>query len=231
MNEPAKRITVGSPEASAAGSQSFRKPKHPVWLSLLVATAVSPCAFVLVVCIVFAVCLLYLVTFKPYGPESPFWDNILFGVIPLVISIYVGRRVYRRFRWGKVVAGLPPLHTAAAEGRKDGVELLLVNNADVNLRGGKWGWTPLHAAAWHGHKDVAELLLASRANVNAKDDGGHTPLHAAAITDHKDVVELLLNHQAEVNAKDNQGETPLKMAENRIHQAVAELLRQHGGQE
>jgi len=104
MNEPAKRITDGPPEESGAVSRPFRKPKHSVWLSLVVATAAFPCVFVLVNCIVFVVCLLYLITFKPYGPESPFWESILFGVIPIIISVYISLRSYRRFRWGKVAA-------------------------------------------------------------------------------------------------------------------------------
>jgi ankyrin repeat protein len=49
------------------------------------------------------------------------------------------------------------LHWAAAGGRKDVVELLLVNQAEVNAKN-KEGWTPLHWAALQGQKDMAELL-------------------------------------------------------------------------
>jgi ankyrin repeat protein len=46
---------------------------------------------------------------------------------------------------------------AAWDGRKDVVELLLANKAEINAKD-KGGNTPLRAAASNGHKDVAELL-------------------------------------------------------------------------
>jgi ankyrin repeat protein len=53
--------------------------------------------------------------------------------------------------------GDTPLDNAAAGGRKDLVELLLVNKADVNAKA-KDGRTPLDVAATMDHKDVVELL-------------------------------------------------------------------------
>ena len=65
------------------------------------------------------------------------------------------------------------LHSAAEEGRKDVVELLLAHGANVNARSivqsvtkgnlsyeTPEGLTPLHLAANMGHEDVAEVLLA-----------------------------------------------------------------------
>jgi uncharacterized protein len=50
-----------------------------------------------------------------------------------------------------------PLYLAAFNGRKDVVELLLANKAEVNAKN-KLGYTPLHGADLMGCKDVAELL-------------------------------------------------------------------------
>jgi hypothetical protein len=79
----------------------LRKPKHSVLLSLVAATAAFSCAFVLGMFIFSVVSLLYLITFKPYG-NGEHWliPNVLVAAIAMCISALV----YRRFRWGKVVA-------------------------------------------------------------------------------------------------------------------------------
>lgn len=125
-----------------------------------------------------------------------------------------------------------PLGVAAANGRKDVVELLLANKAKVNARHNNW--TPLHAAAMNGRKDVAELLLAKGAEANAKSVNGSTPLHDAAQGGHIDVVRLLLSVGANVNAQCQvegweSGYTPLhtaveKMAAPDNAYTVVELL-------
>jgi ankyrin repeat protein len=121
--------------------------------------------------------------------------------------------------------GETPLHVAAENDRKDVVEFLLANKADVKAKdGGRTSGTPLHTAARYGHKDVAELLLANKADVNAKNVWGRTPLHVAAENDHKDVAELLLANKADVNAKDGAGNTPLDAAAFYGDKAMAELL-------
>jgi ankyrin repeat protein len=122
--------------------------------------------------------------------------------------------------------GWTPLHIAAAKGRKDVAELLLINNADVNARVEN-GWSPLHHAVYNGHKDVVESLLAHKADVNLQDNEGCTPLHYAAKHNSKDLVELLLASKADVNVKDNEGWTPLRSGP--VNGVVAELLRAHGG--
>ena len=125
---------------------------------------------------------------------------------------------------GKV--GRTPLHIAAADGRKEVVELLLAHGADVNARNGN-GHTPLSSTAYPGCRDVAELLLTHGADVNAKDDVGETPLHNAATTGQKDAAELFLAHGADVNAKDNVGMTPLHRAAEFGKREVAEVLLAH----
>jgi hypothetical protein len=101
MKEPAKRIADGPPEESGVVSRSLRKPKHSVWLSLVVATAAFPCAYVLEVFVFFVVSLLYLITFKPYG-SGEHW--LIPTLIMTPIAVYISWLVYRRFRWGKVAA-------------------------------------------------------------------------------------------------------------------------------
>ena len=192
MNESGKRIAGGPPEESEAVSQPLWKPKHSVWLSLVVTTAAFPCAFVLGVFSFFLVGLLYLITFNPYGHGSEeHWLSL--NLILAAVSACISFWVYRRFRWGKVATSRTPLHTAAAEGCKDVVELLLASRANVNAQDND-GHTPLHAAAITDHNDVVELLLNHQAAVNAKNNQGETPSKMAVNRNHQAVAELLRQH-------------------------------------
>jgi ankyrin repeat protein len=135
--------------------------------------------------------------------------------------------IYANFR-GRVESeyapdGWTPLMSAAQNGHKDVVELLIAKGADANAKD-KDGWTPLMSAAQNGHKDVVELLIAQGADVNAKDKDGWTPLLLAADTGHTNVVELLIAQGADVNAKHKDGWTPLLLAADTGHTNVVELL-------
>ena len=97
MNEPAKRITDGPPEESGAVSRPLRKPKHSVWLSLVVATAAYACVSALGMVISLVVSSLYLITFKPYG-HGEHW--LIPNVLEAAIAMCISALVYRRFRLG-----------------------------------------------------------------------------------------------------------------------------------
>jgi len=137
----------------------------------------------------------------------------------------------------KSESGWTPLHTAAARGHKEIVELLIVEGADVNA--GDKIITPLHLAAFHGQPEIAELLIAKGADVNARDSIGGTPLHDAALRGRKEIAELLIANGADVNAKSDIGETPLDWAnmgykgeppeDKAVKKETADLLRKHGG--
>jgi ankyrin repeat protein len=120
------------------------------------------------------------------------------------------------------------LHWATTFNKRDAVELLLANKANMNIKVEKFGWTPLRLAVIHGHMAAAEALLNGGADPNAKDDENIPLLHQAIIRGKKEMVELLLDKKADVNTKDSEGETALDEAEEQGNKEIIELLRQHG---
>lgn len=130
---------------------------------------------------------------------------------------------------------LTSLHLAARQGRKDVVELLLADGANINARLVGWpGWTPLHEAATANHKEVAKLLITKGADTNAncaRAGGGRfggTPLHEAVFEGNRDMAELLISKGADINAKQSGGLTPLDVAAFVGHKDVVELLIARG---
>jgi ankyrin repeat protein len=147
--------------------------------------------------------------------------------------------------------GRAALHTAAENGYREVVELLLASGADINTRG-ECNITPAELA-WHKHEDIFKLLLAKGADisplhsavdagnlsavegliqkgadVNTRTPYGTTPLGVAALKGFKDIAELLIEHGARVDTRDNWDWTPLHIAANKGHLEVVTLLVARG---
>lgn len=106
------------------------------------------------------------------------------------------------------------LYYAASNGKKDVVELLIANGADVNIINSYYdsATTALYIAANNNHKEIVELLIAKKADVNAPGYHGHTPLYAAAYMGNIDVAKVLIAHGADPNIQSNDGYLPLYAA-------------------
>ena len=148
------------------------------------------------------------------------------------------------------MAGLR-LHSAAQEGHKEVVELLLgVKGIDVNAKS-KAGVTPLRCAAEKGHNEVVGKLIKAGAKIMEyptglvsilrenteivkmlggdalRDRDGRTLLHRAVLVGDKKAVEILICvGGANVNTPDENGRTPLDIARLKGHTAIAGLLRE-----
>jgi ankyrin repeat protein len=120
------------------------------------------------------------------------------------------------------------LHVAAANGRRDILELLLDYGADVNAEM-EGDYTPLVIAILLKHYEIARLLIHEGANVNSRSRNGKTPMHYAVKTKQIEVVQLLLGKGGSVNARTDHGVTPLHIAVERKLKDVAELLLECGG--
>ncbi|XP_031416703.1 poly [ADP-ribose] polymerase tankyrase-2 isoform X2 [Clupea harengus] len=106
-----------------------------------------------------------------------------------------------------------PLHFAAGFGRRDVVEFLLQNRAEVDARD-DGGLISLHNACSFGHGEVVKILLHHGADANSRDNWNYTPLHEAAIKGKIDVCIMLLQHGAEPTIRNSDGRTPLDLAES-----------------
>lgn len=121
--------------------------------------------------------------------------------------------------------GWSPLHLAAHYGHTALVELLLHNNAPVDLRStNQMANTPLHAALAGRRADVVKVLLDAGADVNATQHGGWTPLHSAVANGDRTTVDLLIARGANASRANDAGVTPAAFARERGHAELADYL-------
>lgn len=122
--------------------------------------------------------------------------------------------------------GVTALIDASFEGKRDIVELLIVEGADLNSRD-RQGDTALMNAALKGHIEIVELLIANGADVNSKDNSGNTALIDSAKYPRDsacEIIELLVDNDADINAKNTMGLTALILAARGGHAENVECL-------
>jgi ankyrin repeat protein len=91
------------------------------------------------------------------------------------------------------------------------VEKLLDARADVNVKGGEYGF-PLQAAAFQGNEEIVKLLVEEGAKVNAQGGKYGTALQAAASIGETAIVKYLLGKGANVNAQSGLFGSPVEAA-------------------
>lgn len=118
------------------------------------------------------------------------------------------------------------LHAAVKAGATKAVEVLLANNACIDLHD-RDGYAPLHEAA--NEPVIAELLLDHGANPEIQNSHNHLqPLHMAARHGSLAVCRLLLSAGADVTAVSKDLSTPLHEAGEAAQTEVIQLLVAHG---
>jgi hypothetical protein len=115
------------------------------------------------------------------------------------------------------------LHSAAALGRTELIELLVIKGADLGARA-KDGSTPLHLAVKRGQLEAARFLLAHGADAAIADAQGCTPLHLAAEGTAVELIAELAARGAPLDACNGDGWTALHLAANRGQAEMAEAL-------
>ena len=120
------------------------------------------------------------------------------------------------------------LVTAAGNGEKRRVQLLLSAGADVNTSD-RNGYTPVMRAAENGHLSVVKVLLAAGANVNVS-QGGESLLMKIVANGDLLTAERLVAAGADVNYRASDGQTALDIARATNNRDLEMLLVQAGAQ-
>lgn len=119
------------------------------------------------------------------------------------------------------------LHSAAALGRTELLELLLMKGANPQAQA-KDGSTPLHLAVKRGHVAAARFLLAHGADATITDAQGSTALHLVAEGSAVELIADLADHHAPLDLLNGDGWSALHLAANRGHAGMAEALLEAG---
>ncbi|XP_044595982.1 putative ankyrin repeat protein RF_0381 [Cotesia glomerata] len=134
------------------------------------------------------------------------------------------------------------LHLAVSKGNKKIVELLLKNNADINIEANcldsdedpkysvvqeYFNRTPLLLAIAQENKEIVELLIKNNADVNLKTSNGESALGLALKSNNKELIEMLLTAGVDINLH-SENVTSLHWAVANNNYAVAEYLINHG---
>ena len=127
----------------------------------------------------------------------------------------------------QVYGAATPLHLAAAYGRDEAVQWLLLKGADVYAKNNKCE-TALHRAASKGHEKTVRLLLESGAQSDWETSLGYTALNYAAKGGHSAVIRVLLDLGADIESKTFSGNTALNAAASEGHVSVVQLLLEEG---
>jgi ankyrin repeat protein len=105
-----------------------------------------------------------------------------------------------------------PCLIAVQKGRREMVQLLLTNGANLRETNPETGNSLLHIALDEGHEEVALLLIAAGVSRDAKNKKGQTPMHLAAKRGFGGIVRMLAGPDTKFEKTDNEGYLPLHYA-------------------
>ncbi|KUL83232.1 hypothetical protein ZTR_10469 [Talaromyces verruculosus] len=138
--------------------------------------------------------------------------------------------------------GRTALHTPCIKGRKEIVQMLIDNDADLEMQSlflnnyapiddsEDDGETPLHWATVYGELEIVQLILRHHPNVDASDHSKETALHKVheclVKEDRGKITEELLK-KADIGAKCGKGQTALHKASEAGCTEIVEVLLDH----
>jgi len=108
--------------------------------------------------------------------------------------------------------GQTALHYAASRNRFNIAEMLISNNAEVDVADFTTLATPLHRAASKGNLKIVRLLTDNKCLLDSADIEGNTPLHLACEEERTEVAELLNQLGASITILNKEEKSPLDLA-------------------
>ncbi|XP_046342152.2 ankyrin repeat domain-containing protein 29-like isoform X2 [Haliotis rufescens] len=148
-------------------------------------------------------------THRDPGADSDLCDASKAGNLASVKQILAAGRADVNCR-GRV--GMTPLMWAARCGRRDVVELLISEGADVSLVN-EYGNSTLHCACLLEDLEMIKFVLShTMADINIRGEESRTPMMWAALKGHRKVVDFLVSEGALVSPVDDGGNNILHCA-------------------
>lgn len=126
--------------------------------------------------------------------------------------------------------GATALSMAAFFGRREIVELLLENGANIDKGDDENGAAPLFQAVYGLEPEMVSLLVERGADVNKKTNPGLSALMLAARSKQLDIASILVEHGADVGATDANEITPLMYAALSGSPEIVRLLLEGGAE-
>jgi len=108
--------------------------------------------------------------------------------------------------------GQTALHYAASRNRFNIAEMLILNNADIDVADFTTKATPLHRAASKGNMKIVQLLTENKCKLDCVDIEGNTPLHLACEEERTEVAELMSKLGASTSMLNKEQKSPLDLA-------------------
>ena len=139
---------------------------------------------------------------------QPLKDALRFSRTPTAAAVIAA---CEKAEPGLRVEGETPLHRAARNGDRAGVDRLLLAGHDANAKD-TGDRTPLHWAAWSDADNVVAALLRGGSEPNSQNNEGDTALHDASAVSKGDIVPALVAGGASLNEYNRSGEAPLHVA-------------------
>ncbi|CAF0731980.1 unnamed protein product [Brachionus calyciflorus] len=116
-----------------------------------------------------------------------------------------------------------PLHSAAKTNHMRILEILVENDADVNVQD-KFDKIPLHYSCEIGSFEISKILINHKSKINTCDINNMTPLDYSCLTGHNEIVLFLLANNAHVHDINEDHYNCLDIAIDHDHKAVVETL-------
>ncbi len=132
---------------------------------------------------------------------------VVLGIVGVMTVLFFAHPP--KYRTGRDLYNLPPLHLAARQGNATEVARLIDEGTDINETEFMDGNTALHWSALKGHKEVLEILVNKGGNSKSLDRNQYSLLHYAAQEGRREMVAYLLEKRLDAKAKAESGDTPL----------------------